>query len=161
MSIYSHVIGHFWLDKRVFSSIIVRIFLWDIFDKLKEYFLQRDKVSAPDTPHCSCPWATKKWWWECGLNRRQFRTTTKNANLIFKEAGRNINTLEMSKVISPTFKYSPHLIRFGVTLIIGLWHKPPLFDYHDDDDDDDNSAGDNNYVWSYLIFVTDTTDMSV
>ena len=47
----------------------------------------------------------------------------------------------MSKVISPTFKYSPHLIRFGVTLIIGLWHQPPLFDYHDDDDDDDGDIG--------------------
>ena len=65
------------------------------------------------------------------FDQRQFRTIGKNANLIFKEAGRNINTFEMSKVISPTFKYSPHLIRFGVTLIIGLSHQPPLFDYHD------------------------------
>ena len=63
------------------------------------------------------------------------------------QRGRNINTLEMSKVISPTFKYSPHLIRFGVTLIIGLWHQPPLFDYHDGDDDDGDIGNDDYVHW--------------
>ena len=60
----------------------------------------------------------------------------------------------MSKVISPTFKYSPHLIRFGVTLIIGLWHQPPLFDYHDDDDggdDDDDDDDDADVCWSWWM----------
>ena len=42
-----------------------------------------------------------------------------------------------------------------MTLIIGLWHQPPLFDYHDDyDDDDGDDDNDDKYIMIQCLFVT-------